>query len=191
MRWASIELMNNMAMGYKMDCLAQFFSSFTVQDCSTISLALNSKKSAASVRSISQLATHIPNISRERDRPDKIVDEQFRIGGAETAFFRTTFDPTSRCRCDIIVNARHATIYRMHTEEYQARCASRDLPFPLAEEDGVILFIYLFVSKQFGFDLSGGVFLRLYSLAEGSCTSALFSVRRLVVMDALGRVSEV
>jgi hypothetical protein len=153
MLWASIELMKNMAIGHEVNSLAQFFESLTVRDCSALSLAINS--AAALGQSIVQPTTNAPNASQGPVADTRETEEgepsPYWFMETGTASFRTTFDPMSRRRRAIIANARQASFYGMprHPEEFQARCASRDLPFPITDGDAVALFIYASIGEQF------------------------------------------
>ena len=192
MLWASIKLMKQMATGHDVDSLGQFFASLTVNDCSALSLAINGAGAAAlglgMVRPAADVLTAIQGAA-----PYRRVAEDFKFWNMATgsASFRTTFDSMSSRRRDIIANARHASVYGVHPEEFQARCASRELPFPFAEEDAVALFIYGTVVEQLRSEASPENFLRLYVGGKSCGTAVLFSGRRWVATDAFGRISEV
>ena len=187
--WASIELMRNMALGHDVDSLAQFFASLTFLDRSALSLAING--AVALGRSTIQSSAVAPNafqgaalVADEGDR------SQFWAMETGTASCRTTFDPISRCRRAISANARQASFYGIHPEEFQARCASRELPFPMNDEDAVAVFIYASVGAHFKTKASA-LFLRFYMGGPGSGTAVLLSARRKVELDAFGRICEV
>ena len=192
MLWASIELMKHMATGHEVDSLGQFFASLTVNDCSALSLAINGAGAAAlgmgMVRPAADVLTAIQGAA-----PYRRVAEDFKFWNMATgsASFSTTFDSMSSRRRDIIANALHASVYRVHPEEFQARCASRELPSPFAEADAVALHINKTVGEQFRSEASAVLFLRLYRGGKESGTAVLFSARRWVAMDAFGRISEV
>ena len=187
MFWASIELMKHQTIGHEVDSLCQFFASLTAQDSSALSLAINGAnsghhKSADDLKASQGFAC---------DRQDLGADSEFWDMETGTASFRTTFDPISRRRRDIIANARHAFMYGVHPEEFQARCASRDLPSPFAEEDAVALFIYATVRQQFRSEATAERYMRVYLGGRRCGTAALFCARTLVAADALGRIYEV
>jgi hypothetical protein len=189
MMWASIELMRNMALGHDVDSLAKFFASLTFLDCSALSLAING--AAEFGRSTAQLAANTPNVLQAVARvADEGEDSQFWAMETGTASCRTTFDPVSRCRRAIIANARQASFYGIHPEEFQARCASRELPFPMNDEDAVAVFIYAAVGAHFKSKASA-IFLRFYMGGKGCGTAVLVSARRKVELDAFGRICEV
>ncbi len=193
MQWASIEVM---ATGHEMDSLAQFFASLTVHDCSALSLAING--AAEFGRSAAQRAVNFPSIiyiAPPNIRDSREVDpSQFWNWETRTASFRSIFDPMSRRRHAIIANARQASfygMYGMHPDEFQARCANCKLPFPIADEDAISLFIYALVSEQFKRKTST-VYTEIFLRGGMGCgTVKLISVRRWVMMDAFGRISEV
>ena len=190
MLWASIELMKHMAIGHDVDSLGKFFASLTVHDCSSISVAING--SIAMDLGSEQPASNLPNAIQiaAPDRRNAEVSEFWNMETG-TASFRTTFDPTSSRRRDIIANARHASMYGVHPEEFQARCASRELPFPFAEADAVALYIYTTVREQLRSETSPEHFLRLYVGGRSHGTAVLVLGRRWVARDAFGRISEV
>jgi hypothetical protein len=85
--------------------------------------------------------------------------------------------------------AKHRS-YETYGSRTRARCASRELPFPFAEEDAVALFIYTTVGEQLRSEVSAEHFLRLY--VGGRCgTALLFFGRRWMARDAFGRIYEV
>jgi hypothetical protein len=192
-RWVSIELMKHRAIGHEVDSLGQFFESLTVHDCAALSQAIydagalgqRSRKPAVDVLKATQGSAH--------DRRDLEEDERsdFWDIATGTASFRTTFDPISNRRRDINANARYAFTYGVHPEEFQARCASRELPFPFAEEDAVALFIYASVHQHFRSQASAERFMRVYLGGKGCGIAVLFSVRTSVSMDAFGGISQV
>ena len=191
MIWASIELMKHMAIGHEVDSLGRFFASLTVHDCSAISVAIDS--GFASGRGTEQPAAILPQ-AIQGPAPDHRDAETSEFWTMETgtASFRITFDPSSSRRRDIIANARHACVYGLHPEEFQARCASRELPFPFAEADAVALYIYTTVREQLGSEAPlPEHFLRLYVGGRSRGTAVLVVGRRWVARDALGRISEV
>jgi hypothetical protein len=168
-----------------MDSLSQFFASLTVHDCLALSESMIGAKELGQCNLL-QSAAKFPNkilgaASREADNSDYWEME------TGTASFRTTFDPESGRRRDIIANSRHATLYGVHPEEFQARCANRDLSFPFAEADAVALTIYGTVCEQLKSQAPPERFLRLY--VGGA--AVLCSARISVVRDAFGRISEV
>jgi hypothetical protein len=186
--WASIELMRNMALGHDVDSLAQFFASLTFLDCSALSIAI---KSAAELgRSTIQPSFITPNAFQGAARDDEGDHSQFWAMETGTASCRTTFDPVSRCRRAIIANACQASFYGIHPEEFQARCASRELPFPMNDEDAVAVFIYASVGAHFKSKASA-IFLRFYMGGKGCSNAVLLSARRKVELDAFGRICEV
>jgi hypothetical protein len=193
MLWARIELMRNMATGHEVDSLAHFFATLTVHDYSALALAING--AAALGQRTAQLSANVPNASQGaslslRDA-DEGVHSQYWAMETGTASFRTTFDPMSRRRRAIIANPRQACFYGMHPEEFQARCASRDLPFPITDEDAVALFIYASIGEHFRSETSAELFIRLYMGGRGCGTAVLISARRWVALDASGSISEV
>ena len=194
MLWASIELTKHKAIGHKVDSLGQFFASLTVHDCSGLSLAISG----------AEVLSQVPLLQTAVDLPEAIQDAASDLRNAErgerpeywnmdtgTASFRTTFDPTSSRRRDIIANARYASLYGVHPEEFQARCASRELPFPFAESDAVALIIYRTISEHFKRKASTESFMRLYVGGRSRGTAVLFSARTSTARDAFGRPSEV
>ena len=192
MLWASIELMKNMAVGHRVDSLAQFFASLSVHDCADISFAM---KDAAGLGQGSFHVANLPHASQFTTLESRSAGEgeHFHFWDMETgtASFRTTFDPLSQHRRAIIANACQASLYMVHPEEFHARCASRDLPLPMNDEDAVVLFIYASVGEQFRAEASAVLFLRLYMGGVDLGTALLFSARRSVALDAFGRISEV
>ncbi len=183
MLWASIELMKNMAMGHDVDSLAKFFATLTVHDCSLLSRAMNS--AAALGQSTIQIAANIPSAAVEGYRPQNWDTDTV------TASFRAAFDPISHHRRAIIANARQASLYGMHPEEFHARCASRNLHIPMPDEDFVALLIYSSVDEQFRREAIGEIFTRIFAGGGGCGTAMLVHVQRCAAMDALGRISEV
>jgi hypothetical protein len=163
MLWASIELMKHQALGHKMDSLSQFFASLTVHDCSALSVAMHGAEKLGR-STVLQPAANSPNTIQDAAVCNAEGCERSEYWERETgtASFSTTFDPTSSRRRDIIANARHASVYGVHPEEFQARCASRELPFPFAEADAVALTIYGAVCEQLKDQAPPERFLRLY-----------------------------
>ena len=186
MHWASIELMKNMAMGHDVDSLTQFFASLTVHDRSALSLAINRAVSVGQF--ITQHAASLPS-----PRADVVEGDNSCYWDMETATasFRTAFDPICNHRRAIIANSRQASIYGMHLEEFQARCASRNLHLPMPDEDLIAVLIYTSVGEQLRRQATAEVFLRLYAGGKGCGTAVLVSARRWVATDALGRITEV
>ncbi len=191
MLWASIELMKNMVMGHEVDSLGQFFASLTVHDCSALSLVIDEATALGLeyCRGSVQLVTMVPKGVQGADQQSKI--SEFWDMETGTASISITFDCISSRRRDIIANARHAFMFGVHPEEFQARCASRELALPFAEEDAVALYIYTTIGEQFRREASSEHFLRLFVGGKGCGTAVLFSGRRLVAWDAFGRISEV
>ena len=189
MTWAKIELLKHQGFGHSIDSLGRFFASLTIHDCSAISLAIDGADALG--RGVQHAAKELQAFhGAAPDRRDAAGSE-FWDTETGTASFRTTFDPMSRRRRDIIANARHASMYGLHPEEFQARCASRELPFPFAEEDAVALIIYRAVAQQFRSEASSERFMRLYVGGKGRGTARLFSARTSVAVNAFGRISEV
>jgi hypothetical protein len=192
MLWASIELTKHMASGHVLDSLGQFFASLTVYDCSALSQAIyGSGYTALGCSTVRPVDDGQPAIQDHAPDCRVAEDSEFWDRVTGTASFHSTFDPISSRRRDVIANARHASIYGVHPEEFQARCASRELPFPFAEEDAVALLIYDAVGLQFGNEASCEHFLRLYVGGKGCGTALLVSARTSVAMDAIGRISGV
>jgi hypothetical protein len=187
MLWANIELMKHQAFGHQMDSLGRFFASLTVHDSSALSMAIHLATTVG--RSTVHAAPKTLDAPDDRDASE---GEHSKFWDVETgtSSFRTTFDPMSSRRRDIIANACHASMYGVHPEEFQARCASRELPFPFAEEDAVALIIYRTVGQQFRSEASPERFLRIY-VGKGCGTAKLFSVRTSIATDAFGRISAV
>jgi hypothetical protein len=185
MIWAKIELMKHQGFGHSIDSLSQFFASLTVHDCAAISLVINGADELGRCT--------VQSAAKKAFQADRREAEGSEFWGMETgtASFRTTFDPMIRRRRDIIANARHASMYGMHPEEFQARCASRELPSPFAEEDAVALIIFRTVSDHFRSEASPERFMRLYVGGIGNGNAALFSARTSIAVDAFGRISEV
>ena len=139
MLWASIELMKNMVMGHEVNSLGQFFASLTVHDCSALSLAID-EATALGLEYCRGSVQLVPKGVHGTDQQSKI--SEFWNMETGTASIRITFDCISGRRRDITANARHAFMFGVHPEEFQARCASRELALPFAEEDAVALYIY-------------------------------------------------
>jgi hypothetical protein len=185
MIWAKIELMKHQGFGHSIDSLSQFFASLTVHDCSAISLVINEADVLGRCT--------VQHAAKKAFQADYRDTEGSEFWGMETGTtsFRTTFDPMIRRRRDIIANACHASMYGMHPEEFQARCASRALPNPFAEEDAVALIIFRTVSEHFRSEASSECFFRLYVGSIRNRNAALFSARTSIAVDAFGGISEV
>ena len=191
MLWASIELMKHQAIGHKMDSLSQFFASLTVHDCSALSVAMHGAEKLGRSTVLQPAANPMTIQDAAVCNAEGCERSEYWERETGTASFSTTFDPTSSRRRDIIANARHASVYGVHPEEFQARCASRELPFPFAEADAVALTIYGAVCEQLEDQAPPERFLRLYVGGRGRGTAVLVSARTSVVRDAFGRISEV
>jgi hypothetical protein len=130
--WASIELMKNTAIGHDVDELAHFFASLNFSDSSAIFNAMNEASNLGSridppvLADDTTLQTSLTNAQNNRDM-DTGADEYWDMETG-TASFRTTFDPETRRRRAIVANARQATLYGIHPEEFQV---SRISPFNL------------------------------------------------------------
>ena len=150
--WASIELMKQMAVGHEVDSLGQFFASLTVYDSLAFSQAIYGS-GAAALGNIGSRSHNAALPAIQSNAPDRRESEECEHSElwdmvTGTASVSTKFDPVSSRRRDIIANAHYASIYGVHPEEFQARCASRELSFPIAEEDAVAMFIFATVSLQ-------------------------------------------
>jgi hypothetical protein len=121
--WASIELMKNTAIGHDVDELAHFFASLNFADSSAIFNAMNEASILGSridpplLANDTTLQTSLTNAQNNRDM-DTGADEYWDME-TDTASFRTTFDPETRRRRAIVANARQATLYGIHPEEFQ------------------------------------------------------------------------
>ena len=128
--WASIELMKNMAIGHDVAALAHFFASMHISECTELFHAMNRASSLGSRFDPPDLP------SQQRDHPGSSSSgmdtdsNDFQYWGMETgtASFRTTFDPASRCRRAIITNARQASFYGVHPEEFQVNVPDHQSP---------------------------------------------------------------
>ncbi len=191
--WANIELMKHQAFGHNMDSLGQFFSSLNIHDCSALSLAMSGADALhqSTLQPAAKVLKSFHGVAPDARDAEGGEQSDFWDMETGTASFRTTFDPVSSRRRDIIANARHAYMYGLHPEEFQARCASRELPFPFAEEDAAALIIYRNISDQFKSKATPERFMRLYVGGKGCGTAGLFAARTSVAVDALGRISEV
>ena len=202
LHWVSVDLMKNMAVGHDVEAITQYFTTMNISDSSALYNAIN--HAATLGNSLGRpvigkaLTPQKRTSSTSMDNSQHDMDtEESRFWDMETgiASFRTTFDPVSRRRRAVIANARQATFYGAHPEEFQvrkyseqatppsrhaptrpsgqlrptspgltvcaplwrgpapaarqARCASRQLPFPFTEMDAVALFHFVAVRQHF------------------------------------------
>jgi hypothetical protein len=121
--WASIELMKNTAIGHDVDELANIFASLNFSDSSAIFNAMNeasflgSRIDSPLLADDTALQTSLTDAQNNRDM-DTGANEYWNMETG-TASFRTTFDPETRRRRAIVANARQATLYGVHPEEFQ------------------------------------------------------------------------
>jgi hypothetical protein len=73
-------------------------------------------------------------------------------GSADVALFATVAPGVSgeQQGRSISANSSQAGLFNMHLEEYLARSADCDLPFPQTEFDGLLYFLYMAVIAAFG-----------------------------------------
>ena len=84
------------------------------------------------------------------------------------ASVRIDVDAASHQRRRIVANALTAAFHGMHREEFLARAASFDVPFPYPEPDALAMLLYLSVAGRFrGCAPVDEIFVRIYMARGG------------------------
>ena len=124
------------------------------------------------------------NISRRSVSSDS--RERYWDVNTETAFFSVKMDVNTRQRLAVRVNRRQAAFFEMHGEEFLARTANMEHPFPSPDLDTLLLVLYRAVQTAC-FGTAGGVIYFRMRIGRGLLARLCISA----VRDGDGRVCEV
>ena len=112
--------------------------------------------------------------------------EQFWDVNTDTAFFSVKLDPNTRQRLAIRTNRQLAAFFGSHSEEFLARTANIEYPFPSTDLDALLLVLYRAVQTACRGGTTGAAYYRM-RIGRG----ALARVCTSFVRDGAGRVCEV
>ena len=170
--WAQEQLVSFLCVGSKVEHLARSFESLSMLD--DIAPALDSLKNLSLGSTISRCSVSLDNKERYWDV------------NTETAFFSVKMDVNTRQRLAVRVNRRQAAFFEMHGEEFLARTANMEHPFPSPDLDTLLLVLYRAVQTACFGTANGVIYFRMRigrGLLARLCISA--------VRDGDGRVCEV
>jgi hypothetical protein len=119
--------------------------------------------------------------------PNPDSQEHFWDVNADTAFFSVKIDPSTRQRLAVRANRLQAAFFEMHSEEFLARTANVEHPFPSTEPDALLVVLYRAVQAACFGSSSGPV----YSRMRVGGAAVLARVCSSAARDGAGRVCEV
>ena len=170
--WAQEQLVSFLCVGSKVEHLARSFESLSMLD--DITPVLDSLKNLS-------LGSTISRSSGSSDSREPFWDVN-----TETAFFSVKMDVNTRQRLAVRVNRRQAAFFEMHGEEFLARTANMEHPFPSPDLDTLLLVLYRAVQTAC-FGTAGGVIYFRMRIGRGLLARLCISA----VRDGDGRVCEV
>jgi hypothetical protein len=185
--WSHTQTSNFERCGYRVGFLENFFSSFSISDCSEL------------VKAISEVTSSYASIGRLADAPPLQVDdptallnisesECLRDMDVETALIFTRHDPDSGCRT-VLANSSHAAMFGLHREEFLARASGCDLALPFSERDSLVILLHQAVADALRIPPVGEMYMRVFVGASRTC--ALAAISSVARKDVVGRIREV
>ena len=180
--WGFEQLLKFSARGHPVESLAKFLTShFFVHNLKTIADAVQCSKNLSASLIFSNSAQPFSSSADLR-----LLDADSDVG-----LISINFDSVSGRRRQILANSCMAELLGMHNEEYLARTANRDLPFPYSALDCLCLFLYISVRDSFPSTSPRELYARMQSRVGSKRRGMLVVSRGLTVANQLTQTSEV
>ena len=137
---------------------------------------------------------HIRNLPAETSNtyPNQEDEAQLLDFELEHSCFVAYFGTASRPTIRLLSTRKHAALFGFHHEEFLARAASRELPMPFTEVDGLLDLLYRGVYNLFATGPPPDVYMRM--AAGGGAAprrGMLVCLHKEVLLDEQGRIREV
>ena len=137
---------------------------------------------------------HIRNLPAETSNtyPNQEDEAQLLDFELEHSCFVAYFGTASRPTIRLLSTRKHAALFGFHHEEFLARAASRELPMPFTEVDGLLDLLYRGVYNLFATGPPPDVYMRM--AAGGGAAprrGMLVCLHKEVLLDEQGRLREV
>ena len=189
--WGLQQLMKFSARGHPIDNLAKFLmSQYFTKNLVTISEVIqSSKKLADAIHTNTELKAVDNNFTASNSHMDG--SESMWDINIDVGFVSISFDTVSGKRRRVLANPRMAQLLGMHNEEYLARTANRDLPFPYTALDSLLIFLYTSVRDSFPSSTPRELYARMHSGVGASRRGMLAVSRGLTVVNSSAQTSEV
>ena len=187
--WARAQLLQSICAGYAVQLFAD--------TCLCLPMEYHTELNATMKNARVISAMHSPQIQSlpaETGTPSPSVknDDVLLDVDSEHSCFVIYFGTASRPTIRLLSTRKHAALFGFHHEEFLARAASRELPMPFTEVDGLLDLLYRGVYNLFATGPPPDVYMRM--AAGGGAAprrGMLVCLHKKVLLDEHGRIREV
>lgn len=169
--WGYQQLSKLSALGYRVVFMADFLESLSGNDCPSIYMALNWASNLIAVHpSFPSEPKDVLIPFDDKNHTTKVYFGMDSLDGTEDilasdcdGLLSISFDPATLARRTVLVNSHLASLLGMHSEEYLARTANREIPLPSSELDCLLFFLYFALWDTMRLGPSREIFCRFLS----------------------------
>ena len=187
--WARNQLLQSFCVGHAVQSFADTFL------CLPMEYHTELNDTMRNARAVSVI--HSPRFQNPPDEtgtptPNPLDEVQLLDVDSERSCFVAYFGTASRPTVRLLSTRTHAALFGFHREEFLARAASRELPMPFTEVDGLLDLLYRGVYNLFATGPPPDVYMRM--AAGGGAAprrGMLVCLHKEVLLDEHGRLREV